>query len=255
MLITKNILSKVLNREKLVRIFIPENTEGPYEVLYMYDGQNLFNTKTSAYGDIWDMDTQVPRLIKAGIIKPIMVVGIDSSEQRLDEYSPFNNNGIYKFMPKDNRVSFYGHLVNKFIVDELIPYINKNFQTLPDKTHIAGSSLGGLMALHASINYPNTFKGIGIFSLAAYFNPKGYKSMLKDLNLNPNQKYFITVGTNESNHTNDKLNKAYLRDSLYLYETVKPLTNTSLEIINNAIHTESFWASQVPNFLKYISTK
>lgn len=256
MITTTKITSKILKQDRTIRIFTPTMVSGPYQVLYMYDGQNLFDTKTSSFGDIWDMETQVNRLIKAGLIPPLMIVGIDSTKERLDEYSPFDNKDIYKTMSDEFRVEPYGELTNQFIVEELMPYINETYHTLHSYNHIAGSSLGALMALHAALTYPKKFRGVGIFSLAAHFNQYAFKQMLHDKTPERNQRFYIALGTNESNGTSEILNKTYVDISNTAYVTLKRKADkVSHRIYKDGKHTESFWASLVPSFLYFIFEK
>lgn len=256
MITVTKIQSSILNQERTIRIFVPDDVAGPFQVLYMYDGQNLFDKKTSSFGDIWDMETQVNRLMKAGLIPPLMVVGIDSTRERLDEYSPFDNSFFYKTMSDEYRVPHYGHLTNRFIVDELMHYININYHTLQSYNHIAGSSLGGLMALHAGLSYPKKFRGIGVFSLAAYFNKDGLKTLLQEANPERSQKLFLSVGTNESNNTSSELDRIYLETvSQTFYSLRNRVDKVFYRVYNEGRHTESFWAALIPSFLYFIFEK
>ncbi|VEU82737.1 alpha/beta hydrolase [Acholeplasma hippikon] len=248
--------SQILNQERTIRIFIPDEASGPYQVLYMYDGQNLFDKTHATFSQIWDMETQVNRMLKAGLIPPLMIVGIDSTLERLDEYSPFSNDLIYKTMSDEFRVEPYGDKTNQFIVDELMPFINDQYHTLHSYNHIAGSSLGGLMALHAGLTYPKKFRGVGIFSLAAHFNKPALKQLLQNKQPERNQRYYIVLGTNESNSTSESLNKEYLDVSNTVNVAIrKRVDKVFYRAFKDGKHNENFWASLVPSFLYFLFEK
>src|SRR5690554_1748526 len=117
------IQSKLFNQKRNISIYVPDNKKGPYKVLYMHDGQNLFFKETSSYGEIWDVHTQYDRFLKAGLIEPHIIVGIDNTKYRMDEYCPFDNSNIYKEFSDDNRVPYYGDIYARFIVEELKPWV------------------------------------------------------------------------------------------------------------------------------------
>src|SRR5690554_3173992 len=123
------VTSKILKQKRNISVYIPDHIKGPYKVLYMHDGQNLFFKESSSYGEIWDAHTQYERFIKSGIIKPHIIVGIDHSKYRMDEYSPFDNSNIYKQYPSEFRVPYYGDLYARFIVEELKPFIEDRKST------------------------------------------------------------------------------------------------------------------------------
>src|SRR5690554_1136928 len=203
--------SSILNQRRNISVYIPDSHPGPYKVLYMHDAQNLFFKEASSYGDIWDAHTQYDRFLKAGIIEPHIIVGIDNTKYRMDEYSPFDNSNIYKLYPDDNRIQPYGDKYAKFIVEELKPWIDKKFKTKKSSadTFMIGSSLGGLISLYCGLKYPDVFGGIGCLSTSASWNPAGLDALLDVLKAKKHQRYFITVGSNESGMNDDKANRNY----------------------------------------------
>ncbi len=122
-----------------------------YPVLYMHDGQNIFDPATSSFGVDWQIDETADSLIKSDAIREIIIVGIYNTYQRRVEY--VNCDTGYAYM--------------KFIVDELKPFIDKTYRTLPERnsTAVGGSSLGGLISFMLAWEYPN------IFSMAACLSP------------------------------------------------------------------------------------
>ena len=145
---------------------------GPrHAVLYMHDGQNLFDKSTAGYGMEWEVDEHLDRLIQAGQVRPTIVVGIWNTPKRLQEYVPSK---AFVSLPEEYRgkvKALYGgdplsdgYL--KFIVRELKPMIDKRFSVKTDRanTAIMGSSMGALISLYAIDEYPNVFGAAGMMS-------------------------------------------------------------------------------------------
>ncbi len=142
-----------------------------HAVLYMHDGQNLFDKATAGYGAEWRIDEVAAALMREGKIRPTIVVGIWNTPKRLRDYVPSK---AFDRLPRDymDRVrGLYGgdplsdgYL--KFIVDELCPAINARFNVRRDRanTFIMGSSMGALISLYAINEYPNVFGGAGMLS-------------------------------------------------------------------------------------------
>ena len=145
---------------------------GPrHAVLYMHDGQNLFDTATAGYGMEWQVDETLDRLIRRGEVRPTIVVGIWNTPKRLREYVPAKAFGHLPAQYMDRVRGLYGgdplsdgYL--KFIVEELKPRIDRDFRVHRDRanTAIMGSSMGGLVSLYAINEYPKLFGSAGMVS-------------------------------------------------------------------------------------------
>jgi enterochelin esterase-like enzyme len=142
-----------------------------YAVLYMHDGQNLFDKKTAGYGKEWEIDEHLNRLIAAKKVRPTIVVGIWSTDKRLREYVPSK---AFSTLPAQymNRVRglYGGNPLSdgylKFLVRELKPRIDESFNVRTDRpnTLVMGSSMGALISLYAIDEYPEVFGGAGMVS-------------------------------------------------------------------------------------------
>jgi len=142
-----------------------------YPVLYMHDGQNVFDP-TTAYGHVdWGVDETMTRLVAADAVRPAIVVAVWSSLRRREEYMPqrpvtgalrFNIPGAPDAQPADIMSDRY----LAFLVQELKPLIDANYRTLPGRadTFIMGSSMGGLISQYAMSQYPDVFGGAGCVS-------------------------------------------------------------------------------------------
>lgn len=143
-----------------------------YQVLYMHDGQNLFNPETSYANQPWCVDTVAARLIKEGKIAPVIIVGVWNTPNRFCEYQP-QKPFVALDVEVQNILTQYYNCTEpladkylKFLVTELKPFIDKTYPTKPDagNTFIMGSSMGGLISWYALSEYPEVFGGAGCVS-------------------------------------------------------------------------------------------
>ena len=172
-----------------VTVWLPSSykPDGPrHAVLYMHDGQNLFDPETGYGGTEWKIDEVLDRLIREKKVRPTIVVGIWNTPKRLREYVPSKAfahlppqymdrvRGLYGGDPLSD-----GYL--KFVVEELRPAIAKRFRVKTDRanTAIMGSSMGGLISLYAIDEYPNVFGGAGMMSThwPLFLPTEGHKSI------------------------------------------------------------------------------
>ena len=155
-----------------VDVWLPAGYPQPgvrYAVVYMHDGQNLFDPKTSYGGVAWEVDSTLAALGTA--VRPCIVVGIWNTDRRFAEYAPAKP---YAALSAARRAAIAqerpGQPLSdeylKFLVRELKPYVDKHFQTAPRRanTFVAGSSMGGLISLYAALEYPRVFGGAACFS-------------------------------------------------------------------------------------------
>ena len=165
-----------------VDVWLPDgySSDKNYAVLYMHDGQMLFDSTRSWNGQEWGVDETVAKLLESGDIREVIVVGIWNTEFRHSEYFPQKP---FESLPVSFQDSLLTHgkrnpetaLFKKevcsdaylaFIVQELKPYVDKTYATHPEKenTFIAGSSMGGLISMYAICEYPEVFEGAGCLS-------------------------------------------------------------------------------------------
>lgn len=150
-----------------VDVWLPPGYDGDgserYAVIYMHDGQNLFDPSTSYGGVDWAIDEILAGLIASDGVRPAIVVGIwNAGKARYAEYMP------QKALPSatNERGRLASDRYLKFIVDELKPFIDANYRTLPgrDDTFIMGSSMGGLISAYAVSEHPEVFGGAACVS-------------------------------------------------------------------------------------------
>jgi predicted alpha/beta superfamily hydrolase len=187
-----------LNRTRRVWVYVPpsyNNSTKKYPVLYMHDGQNVFDEATSFSGE-WGVDEAIDTLsLKT---KECIVVGIDNGgDKRLNEYCPydFSLNGI----AANNKTNIgEGDKYVDFLVKTLKPFIDKRYRTLKDSknTFTAGSSMGGLISMYAVLKYPKVFGGAGVFSPAFWVGPKIFDD-IRSKGKKVNAKIYFYAGNEE----------------------------------------------------------
>jgi pimeloyl-ACP methyl ester carboxylesterase len=157
-----------------VTVWLPADYDprgAPYAVLYMHDGQNVFDRKTSAYDKEWGVDEAVTKLVAERRMRPTIVVGIWNTPKRLREYVPAKAFDRLPHSYTERVEALYGgtplsDAYLRFLVEELKPYIDSHFNVLRDRrnTAIMGSSMGGLISLYAISEYPRIFGAAGMVS-------------------------------------------------------------------------------------------
>lgn len=222
-----------LNRNRTIRIYLPPDYETSalsYPVLYMHDGQNLFDVLTSFSGE-WEVDEALNTLASCGHRVPI-VVGIDNGgTYRIGEYTPWSN---------AEYGGGEGDLYMRFIVETLKPYIDQHYRTLPDRsnTGLMGSSLGGLISHYGALSYQHVFSKAGIFSPSYWFSD----SVWSFTGLNgkqENMRFYQLCGTLEGGNT--------VGDMLRMNDSLVKAGFSQEEIFNKVVtggqHNEALWRS------------
>jgi len=149
-----DVRSAFLGPTRHVEIWLPPSYDSTrftgYPVLYVHDGQNLFDPRLASTGVDWGVDEAVMRLVRQGTIPPVIVVGVWNSAERGTEYSPWHRAPAYA----------------RFLIEELMPRVNAEFRTLkgPEQTAVMGSSMGGLLSFYLVTHHPEVFGACGCVS-------------------------------------------------------------------------------------------
>ena len=239
-----------LKRTRRVWIYLPECYEScdkRFPVLYMHDGQNLFDNATSYSGE-WGVDEFLDSLA-TGANQSIVVAVDHGGTRRLNEYSPFDFElkGIGA-MSKSNKGE--GKEYVEFLVKTLKPYIDKNYRTARDKanTAIAGSSMGGLISLYAVLAYPRVFGAAGIFSPAFWVAP-GIFEYIKSAGRKSNSKIYFYAGKLEG--------ETMVPDMLKAYEEMSKVSKSKMQAVirDDGKHSEDTWRKEFPLFYQWINKR
>ncbi|UAL52966.1 alpha/beta hydrolase [Metabacillus dongyingensis] len=242
-----------LERERRITVFLPENyrdSSKSYPVLYMHDGQNLFEDRDASFGFSWGIKDY---LEQSG--QELIVVGIDCNHtgyNRFNEYGPWINRSLAQdLFGQDEDLGGEGDAYISFIVHELKQLIDSKYRTLPDETSMAGSSMGGLISTYAACKYSHIFRKIASLSSAYWFNQKEIEALIKDSDLSAIEKFYMDVGTKEitaSFHHQD-----YIDSSDAVYDILKEkVSDYRYEVIEDAEHNEAAWRKRVPEIFKYL---
>lgn len=228
-----------LDRHRRIWIYLPEGyakSKKRYPVLYMHDGQNLFDEATSGFGE-WGVDECLDSLIKAGKSASI-VVGIDNGPQRMAEYNPYE----FQDFGKGEAAHYLA-----FLVETLKPYIDSAFRTLAGSEHtiIAGSSMGGLVSYYAALTQPGVFGKAGVFSPAFWTAPE-IRQLTDSLASGVSGKFFFLVGEQEG--------KSYVQDMKEVQELLgqKSAAMIYSVIDPNGRHNEKFWQKWFSEFYTWM---
>lgn len=155
---------------RTVSVWLPEGyvVGDSCDVVYMHDGQMLFDATTTWNRQEWQVDDIFGRLIAQDSIRKCIVVGIDNTDKRLDEYFPAKT---CQFVPPDSREGkelkdFLGDAYLRFLVEEVKPFIDEHYKPLTNREHtfLMGSSMGGLISLYGLCEYPQVFGGAACMS-------------------------------------------------------------------------------------------
>jgi predicted alpha/beta superfamily hydrolase len=231
-----------LNRKRQIRLYLPPNyatSDKRYPVLYMHDGQNLFDDATSFVGE-WKVDETLDALSKEGKLE-LIVVGIDNGgDKRMTELNAWDNT---RFGAGE------GRQYTDFIVKTLKPMIDAKYRTLPDRAHTAimGSSMGGLASHYAIAQYPQVFGKAGVFSPAYWTATPSFDFMARHP-LPQDARVYLLMGELEG--------ESMVPDVQRMADVVRtsghPAANTVLKIVPGQKHNEGFWSSELREALLWM---
>ena len=203
-----------------------------YPVLYLQDGQNVFDEATSFSGE-WGVDETLNQLAASGQRKAeCIVVAIDNGgERRLDEYSPWAN--------AEYKKGGEGAQYTDFLARTLKPYIDAHYRTRPDAAHtaVAGSSMGGLIALYAGLKYPRVFGRVGVFSPAIWFAKDSLLAYARRRPAPRASRFYFVAGPAESETMLPLMQQ--MRQALLTHGV--PARHLALAAPADGQHAEWFW--------------
>lgn len=223
-----------LDRERTIRVYTPPDyghTNKRYPVLYMHDGQNIFDEATSFAGE-WQVDESLDELFKRTGFGLIVVAIDNGGDKRMNELSPWAHPDFGAAQGKEYMA---------FIVDVIKPYIDTHFRSLPDRqnTGIMGSSMGGLISHYGLHAYPQIFSKVGVFSPSFWFSNQVFKHTANNRVPEATKLWFL-VGSKEGPDMVDNTEKMLLQMTAQGH----PAKNLHYKAVKGAEHNESFWAGE-----------
>jgi len=245
--------SKNLGNERSLLVWLPpgydENRTVRYDVLYMQDGQNVFDDWTSFAGE-WRADETAAALIAQNKIRPVIIVAIENNNRRLDEYT----------MTLDDRHGGRGGdgaKYARFVAEEVKPFIDRTYRTDATREHtgVAGSSLGATISLEIARAYPDKFGLVGALSPAAWWNDgEMLKRFEADSSWMKGKRLWVDIGTNEGNVAQKQ---AYVDSGRRIEAMLKKAglaesQDYQFKVIEGAEHNEKAWSSRLGDVLMFL---
>jgi len=226
-------------------IYLPDYYEEDearrYPVMYMFDGHNIFFDAESAFGKSWNMNSYM-----LWTRKPMIIVAVECNKtghHRLQEYCPYGYQD-----PKAGPIRGQGKLYMEWLVGTLKPFIDANFRTLPDREHtiIAGSSMGGLMALYGATVYNHVFQRAACLSPSLWTSPKKILKLVNQADVQPDTTIYMDYGSREMDNHPESRQALMDMNHLLLSKGV----NLAFRIIPGGDHSEASWEKQIPIFME-----
>lgn len=220
-----------LNRPRTIRIYTPPGyaqSNEAYPVLYMHDGQNLFEDSTSFAGK-WGIDETLDALSQSKGLN-LIVVGIDNGgENRIHELTAWDH-------PRYGKAE--GEQYMEFLVNDVKPFIDKNYRTKADREHTAimGSSLGGLISHYAIYAYPDVFSKAGIFS-PSYWRGNGPFEQVDGVELPDDTRLNFLVGGKEGESMVEPMQQMVRK----ILDKGHPTDQITSKVNPEGEHNEKFW--------------
>ncbi|MFN0137588.1 MAG: alpha/beta hydrolase [Phycisphaerae bacterium] len=247
--------SPQLGNKRTVQVYLPpgyeQDSQQRYPVLYMQDGNNVFDVATAFSGVEWAADETAERLIAEKKIRKLIIVAIDNTPDRVNDYTPVS---------EPTRGGGKADAYLKFVTDTVKPFIDKTYRTLPDvaNTSIGGSSLGGVISLYAVFSRPDVFGSAAVVSPAVWWADRHLLKYVKDAPANLKPKLWIDIGTNEGTKTGNlaPFTRA-VQDCRDLVEILKQRgyvegDRLRYEEIEGGNHNERDWAARMDRILLFM---
>jgi predicted alpha/beta superfamily hydrolase len=245
--------SKILKNRRDVLVYLPPGyrrfSTRHYPVLYLHDGQNVFDAATSFGGVEWGVDETAQQLIRRKLIEPLIIVAIaNTGEDRIHEYAP---TPARIDPPKRKRSKGLLRSYGRFLIEELKPFIDRKYRTLRDAefTGMGGSSLGGLATLALGLWYPNYFTRLAVLSPSVWWDDCAIYDIVDEIDemAKPPLKIWLDTGTHEPGWER----AAPLRDRLVekgwrLHDDLHYLE------VEGADHSEGAWAARIDPVLRFL---
>lgn len=247
--------SRVFQNTRFLRVWLPpgydnaENAGRHYPVLYLNDGQNLFEAAAAFAGIEWQVDETADQLIREGVVPPLIVVGIDNAgKDRIREYMPYRS-----LNPRMLRVR--GRYYPDFLMNEVMPFAERSYRvaTGPENTGLGGSSLGALIALYTAMARPGVIGRLLLESPSLWASGRRLISESRSVRIWP-ERIFLAAGTAEAG--NAERSRTVVDDvrelAAILRRAVLSERRLRLMIKDGAGHNEAAWAERFPEALQFL---
>ncbi len=240
--------SRYLDRERDLVVYLPAgyatDHHRRYPVLYMHDGQNLFDPDTAfVRGQHWRLGEMADMLIAEGRVEPLIIVGVHhTGHGRLHEYTPTKDSRLGGGLAKA-----YGRL----LLDDLKPFIDARYRTRPDREHtgLGGSSLGGLATMYLGLRHADVFGRLAVMSPSVWWGRRAILRYVARVKPKPDTRVWLDMGTAESRHGVADARK--LRNAL-VRAGWREDVDLAYSEPHGATHSEFAWAQRVGDVLEFL---
>jgi len=240
--------SRFLRNQRDLTVYLPpgydEQPQHRFPVLYLQDGQNLFDGSTSFIpGMDWHVGQTADRLISSGMVQPLIIAGIyNAGKARVAEYTPTK-------VPRlgGGRADRFA----KFLTEEVLPFVQTEYRTLSSPTHtgLGGSSLGGLVSLYVGLKLPHIFGKLAALSPSVWWNQRVIARFAESSPVSPRPRIWLDTGTREGPRVVQDVEQ--FRDVL-LKKGWRLGEDLYYERVEGAEHNEAAWAQRVGPFLQFL---
>ena len=242
--------SRYLSTPRDIVVYLPpgyESGAAPCPVLYLQDGQNLFDPHTAFGGQDWRADVTADELIRRGAIEPLIVVGIyNTGVRRISEYTPTKD-------PR-RRKGGKGDRYAKMMAHELKPFIDREYRTRRSAAHngVGGSSLGGLVSLETGLLYPRVFGRLAILSPSVWWDNRSILEMVRAYKFEVRARIWLDTGTEEGDAPHQSIaDLKLLRDAL-MEKGWREGVDMRCSEVPGAPHHERAWGARFGDVLQYL---
>ena len=239
----------MLGNTRAVWVYLPptylENARARFGVVYMHDGQNLFDPQLAFGGNPWWVQRAIDAAAATGSFAEAIVVGPESTADRIGEYTPTRDPAY----PGSGK----GPLYVKMLVDELKPRVDAELRTLPDRDHTAilGSSLGGLISCYAGVVKPEVFARVGAMSPSTWWDNRVLFTFVAQTAVAPRPLRVYLDSGDSGPSSDDVVNTTQLAGA---YRAQGYVDGVTLEHVvqAGATHSEVYWAQRLPEALRFL---
>jgi predicted alpha/beta superfamily hydrolase len=243
-----NFPSRFLEHARDVIVQLPpgyqEEPARRYPVLYMHDGQNLFDPATAFGGVEWGVHRTAQALTARNEIDRLIIVGVyNTGEHRIDEYTPT----VDSRQKRGGKADLYG----RFIVEELKRFLDRRYRTMtgPEHTGMGGSSLGGLVTLYLGLKYPQVFSRLMVMSPSVWWDQGVILRVVRGLKAKPSTRIWLDMGTKEGKFAPGQARA--LRDEL-IAQGWRLNSDLKFMQVKGGQHNERDWGERVEPALKFL---
>jgi predicted alpha/beta superfamily hydrolase len=245
----KALESRFVETSRDVIVYLPSEyneSDGQYPVLYLHDGQNLFDAATAFAGNDWGLDELAEELIQKREIQPLIIVGVyNAGEQRMAEYTHVRDR-----RGRGGRAKAYA----RFLVEDLKPFIDSEYRTLPDRanTGLGGSSLGGLVTLYLGLHHPDVFGKLIVMSPSVWWANRAILREVRKLRGSLPQKIWLDIGTCEGQNPDACVKNAEELAEALIAKGWNPEQDFKFVEDYGAGHDEKAWGYRMRDALKFL---